>query len=205
VLGDDLADVRGAVRDRIGALRHLITQMRPLALDLLGPGPALEDLVRRASEVGDPTGRCDVRELPALRPEAALGVYRVVQEAVTNAVRHCGGTTVEVRAQVRGRRLHVLVTDDGTGPPGDVAAGSGAGGSDAATGGGSDGGSDGLDGSGLGIPGMTERARALGGRVTLTPAAVGGTVVDLDLPLADVGVPAGPSGRDRQPAGVLAR
>lgn len=197
-LAEDLADVRGAVRDRIGALRHLITQMRPLALDLLGPGPALEDLVRRAAEVGDLTGRCDVRELPALRPEAALGVYRVVQEAVTNAVRHSGGTAVEVRAQVRGRRLHVLVTDDGSGVPagvtggvtGELAAGAGT--------------ADGLDGSGLGVPGMTERARALGGRVTWTPAPGGGTVVDLDLPLADVGVPAG-AGRDRQPAGVLAR
>ena len=204
-LADDLADVRGAVRDRIGALRHLITQMRPLALDLLGLGPALEDLVRRAAEVVTSPAAATSATCPHCPPDAALGVYRVVQEAVTNAVRHCGGTVVEVRAHVRSegrtRRLHVLVTDDGAGlaprspdsvRPARAAAG----------------GADGSDASGLGVPGMTERALALGGRVTWTPAAGGGTVVDLDLPLADAGSAAGSRrgpDRTRQPDGVLAR
>ena len=175
-IADDIAEVRDAVRDRIGALRHLITQMRPLALDLLGLGPALEDLVRRAGEVGDLTGSCDVADLPELRPDAALAVYRVVQEAVSNAVRHSGGSTVAVTARVAGDRLRVRVADDGAGILGPVPWDATAPEPDGVPSG----------GQGLGVPGMAERAVALGGRVTWSPAPGGGTVVDLDLALTAV-------------------
>lgn len=189
-IADDIAEVRDAVRDRIGALRHLITQMRPIALDLLGLGPALEDLVRRAGEVGDLTGTCDVDDLPELRPEAALAVYRVVQEAVSNAVRHSGGTTVAVTARVAGDRLRVRVADDGAGILGPVPWDATAPAPDGVPSG----------GRGLGVPGMAERAVALGGRVTWSAAAGGGTVVDLDLPLS--GVRAGSQRADRAGAAL---
>lgn len=86
--------------------------------------------------------------------------YRIVQESLTNAIKHAGSARVDVTLDCQAGDLHLTVTDDGRGPePG------------------------GGVGSGRGIAGMTERAKVLGGRLTAHPGPQGGFVVEAHLPL----------------------
>ncbi len=158
----------------IEGLRHLITELRPAALDDLGLEAALQALARRAQaidglevrteiELGDDAGRLDT--------ELESTIYRVVQEALTNVSRHAQATraVVTVARAGTGSHVRVTVTDDGRGLPTD-GAGLGPRG-------------DGLEG-GFGMSGMRERAELVGGELELGPAPGGGTEVRLTVPLA---------------------
>ncbi|MFB7086100.1 sensor histidine kinase [Streptomyces sp. NPDC056296] len=101
----------------------------------------------------------DRRPLPA---EVDLAAYRIVQESLTNVTRHAHATAVDVRTEHGPRHVTVEVTDNGRGP--------------APVGG----------GSGSGITGMRERARALGGRLTTGPAPDGGFTVRATLPCPEM-------------------
>jgi signal transduction histidine kinase len=158
----------------IEGLRHLITELRPAALDDLGLEAALQALARRAQaidglevrteiELGDDAGRLDA--------ELESTIYRVVQEALTNVSRHAQATraVVTVARAGTGSQVRVTVTDDGRGLPAD-GAGLGPRG-------------DGLEG-GFGMSGMRERAELVGGELEMGPAPGGGTEVRLTVPLA---------------------
>jgi signal transduction histidine kinase len=154
------------VSGQIGSLRHLINELRPAALDELGLRPPLEALAERTQQL---TGmRVDVHvSLPyadglastRLLPDVELAVYRVVQEALTNAARHSGGTRIVVRVVEDGDRVRAEVIDDGIGA---------------------------CRRTGFGIDGMRERAELAGGRLDIGPGAAGtqgcGTTVRLVVP-----------------------
>ena len=140
----------------IESLQTLIADLRPAALDQLGLGPALlglADRTRRISgievqlEVDIPGPRPDEEgRLPAELEEAA---YRLIQEALTNAVKHSGARTAWVRVRARDEEVEVSVRDDGRGfEPAAVE-------------------------RGFGLVGMRERAALVGGevRVSSTPGA----------------------------------
>lgn len=154
-----LADARAMVREQIRTLRHLISELRPLALDTLGLPAALRDLAERAADSGVLV-RCDVDGLPEdTDATAAASVYRIVQEAVTNALRHAACHEITVTVTRAGSVVRVQVRDDGIGlAPGDA--------------------------PGQGRRGMVERADALGARLAWTAPEDGGTAVALDVPLA---------------------
>ncbi|MFD0904595.1 sensor histidine kinase [Actinomadura sediminis] len=121
----------------------------------------------------DQAGLAGLAWLPA---PVGLAGYRIVQEALTNAVRHSGAEQVTVEIRRTPAAVIVQVVDDGDGAPA------------AAAGGG--------DGGGNGLRGMRERAAAVGGEVTAGPAPGGGFRVWARLPLDRP--PDGPSGpRDR--------
>ena len=87
----------------IAALRNLITDMRPAALDELGAGPALEALIDRTRRLSGLTITTDIdlayeagRETERHVPETEVAIYRLVQEGLTNAVKHAGDATVDV-------------------------------------------------------------------------------------------------------------
>ncbi len=151
-----IATAKDALTGQIQGLRRLIAQLRPLALDTLGLAAAVEDL---ASAVREATGlavEVRVGALPRLPGEAETAVYRVVQEALTNAVRHAGATRVVIEADRHGPRLAVAVRDNGSGRP------------------------DGFV-PGHGLLGMRERAEALGARLRITGAEPHGTQVTLEF------------------------
>lgn len=180
-----LDETRAMVREQIRSLRHLVTRMRPLALDTLGLAAALQDLADRAERDSGVEVTCTLDGLTGLpdrfRPDAEVSVYRIVQEAVTNAVRHAACHRIELAVRAAPGRLLVSVSDDGIGLPEP----------------GSHGrpdqvparpdrvpdGPDGPDG-GLGMVGMAERAESLAGDLRWAPAPGGGTVVTLVVPLA---------------------
>jgi signal transduction histidine kinase len=139
----------------LGALRDTGAPLAPT------PGIArLDELAARARSAGlavsvEASG--EVRTLPAGVDAAA---YRIVQEALTNAVRHSGGNAAIVRLRYGADSVEVEVDDDGTGT-----------------------GPDSRDGtSGNGLAGMTERARALGGTLDAGPQPGGGFRVLARLP-----------------------
>lgn len=149
----------------IEGLHRLAVDLRPASLDHVGLEAALRQYSRSAgAKFGldvhfKARGFTDER-LPSV-VETAL--YRVVQEAMTNVVRHAGAKRVDVLAERRGDRVQVMVEDDGVG-------------------------FDSLlvrPGEHLGLLGMRERAEALGGTLTIESRPGGGTTVVAEVPSAD--------------------
>jgi signal transduction histidine kinase len=139
-----------------------------------GEGPAspapglrsLPQLVDRAS-AGLRIGRVEVDPAAELPSGIELAVYRIVQEGLTNAVRHAPGSTVTVAVHVAEGRVtaSVVNTEGGPGPA--------------------------VPGSGRGLVGMRERVALYGGTLAVGPTDDGGYALTATLPLDAVDVPAG--------------
>jgi signal transduction histidine kinase len=150
---------------QITSLRGLIAEVRPTALDDMGVGAALEAFVERAASLGGgeielavdldyEAGRDSRRHAPAL--EAAL--YRITQEAITNAAKHAGATRIEVTLREVDGIVEVLVEDDGKGfDPASTE-------------------------SGFGLIGMRERTELAGGALHVVSSPGAGTRVVARLP-----------------------
>ncbi|HEY3759256.1 MAG TPA: sensor histidine kinase [Solirubrobacteraceae bacterium] len=164
--------------DEIDGLRHLITELRPAALDDLGLAAALEALARRAQAIDGLEVQTEIDlgpepEQNRLDAELESTIYRVVQEALTNVSRHAQATSATISIVERDGTIRASVTDDGQGlPEADRLGPRG----------------DGLEG-GFGMSGMRERAELVGGELELVPAPGKGTVMRLTVPLADRPVP----------------
>lgn len=152
----------------ISALRTIIADLRPAALDELGLEPALRTLVARTTGGTTLAARVEIdlgRE--RLDPDQETVAYRVAQEALTNVVKHAMAGTVELEVRREDRRFVLRVRDDGHGPAPSPRPPLGS-----------------ADGPvGYGIVGMRERAALVGGTATVAPREAGGTVVTLTLPL----------------------
>ena len=147
------------LRNALDDLRLVIDSLDPMDCDLLAVlGSARARLEPRLNRHGLHM-RWEVREvagLPGFGPETALQVMRVVQEAVTNVVKHAGASTIVMRTgdgrDPDGRAaVFVEIRDDGRGIRGQAPAG-------------------------RGLAGMTRRARRLGGRLVIESAETGTTV-----------------------------
>src|SRR5690606_9044288 len=100
--------------------RRVIEDLRPTLLDNMGLFTALRWLASQRAEQAQlelqMSGLDDDIDIP---PETAIAVFRTVQEAVSNTVKHAGATQLSVEAEVNGSHLTVRVADDGSGiPPG---------------------------------------------------------------------------------------
>ena len=155
-----IVDTAGRMYD---AIHEMIPRLRPFALDSFGLGDALSDLagewrtrhpeVEMRLEVDDP--------LPPLNDAVTTSAYRIVQEALVNALRHASASRIEVSVRVEADRLVVRVDDNGVGVPA------------------------GWDQPGhYGVRGMRERAAALQGSFELGAGQDGGTQVIARLPVA---------------------
>ena len=157
----------GQVEREIENLRAIITDLRPAALDDLGLAPAIEALVSRVATVEGLVIDCAVA-LPAdgsrLAQELETTVYRLVQEALTNVVKHAAAERVQVDVSSTGGRLDVVVADDGKGFDPHAKA------------------------SGFGVAGMRERVELSGGQLTIASTPEG-TTVRAVLPLSAVDEP----------------
>jgi signal transduction histidine kinase len=152
-----------AVRDALDDMRLVIDSLEPVDDDLNAVLAMWRDrLAPRLSQLGV-TLDWDVEllpQLPGLTPARVLHVLRILQEAVTNAVRHGRAATVRVRAAADDAALHITLHDDG-------------GGFDAAHG----------LGRGRGLTNMQRRAELAGAVLLLDSASGRGTTVSLRLPL----------------------
>lgn len=135
------------------------------------PGiPDLGDLVSSAVQSGLDARIKTTGDLGSVSPVTGMTAYRIVQEAITNVLKHAGASHVDIAVHIAGEHLVVDVVDDGAEA---VRAGAAQ-----------------PAGGGFGIRGMRERAAAVGGSVTAAPAATGGFAVHAELPL-DAGAAGG--------------
>src|SRR5829696_7663165 len=173
---DSLAAIRQASDEALGELHAMLGVLRDGDGDggraPLAPAPGLAELdalVAQAVGAGVEVTVSLEGEPRRLPPAVDLACYRVVQESLTNVVRHAGASRAEVSVTHHDGRVVVEVTDDGRAGPTD---GSGAGS-----------GNGNGNGAGQGILGMRERARALGGSLEAGPRPGGGFRVQATLPV----------------------
>ena len=150
----------------VDGLRALITELRPAALDELGTAPALRTLIDRTSattgleiefdvDLAYEAGRVDTRHAPELEST----MYRLVQEALTNVVKHAGATRVTVAMIEDDATVELTVTDDGAGFE------------------------TGATSEGFGLIGMRERVTLLGGELHFDSQPGAGTIVAARIPV----------------------
>ena len=150
----------------IQSIRRVTRGLRPVALDDLGLVPALRALARDFQDAD--SFRVDVDtppEPPKLGAQAEGVLYRSMQEALSNAVRHGPASHVSVRLDTDGDAAILTVDDDGPGVPADI--------------------SRTMRSSG-GLAGIRERVTALGGEFSIGRSKTGGVRLMVSLPLADV-------------------
>ncbi len=160
-LAAKLRSMSELIDETIGAVQRIATDLRPGVLDELGLEAAIEWHVR---EFENRTGiACRLHsDLGGVRVDSkrAMTIFRILQEALTNVARHSGSTSVDIRLTADRDRLRLEVEDDGRGLPEDrreVV-------------------------QSLGVLGMRERARSLGGDLSIGRASRSGTVVTLTIP-----------------------
>jgi signal transduction histidine kinase len=159
--------VRLTSHESLESLRAELDALRsPEAVGARRPAPGLDDVGRLAERVRAGGVAVDVDidpGLPAVPPAVDAVAYRILQESLTNVLRHAGAATARIRVRDEGRLLLLDVTDNGRGAP---AAGPGIG-----------------DGTGTGIRGMRAQAETLGGTLDAGPRPSGGFAVTARLPL----------------------
>ena len=160
-LQKSVSDVRELVVATLQDVRKLAVQLRPAALDDFGLVPALERLVQTYSETTGIAVELEAglgeRRLPA---ELETTLYRIVQEALTNIVKHADATKVSVLLVRREGSVTAVIEDDGRGfDPGNAREGR------------------------LGLLGMRERAELHDGRLKIEAAEGSGTTLVVEVPL----------------------
>lgn len=156
--------LRDGLVEAVEGLRRIARGLRPPALDELGVAGAIEAYARDlGTGAGIPIDVDVARGDLPLTPAAQLELYRVIQEALTNAVRHGGGGRISVRLTLLNGYVNAVVEDEGIGfsPELELRRADG----------------------GLGIVGMKERARHAGGRVEISSKPGQGTQVRISLPV----------------------
>jgi signal transduction histidine kinase len=170
-IGDDDDQARQALAQIRAASSAMMRELRTTVRLLRTPGGeqadhSLASLANLAMLVENATAggldvqvetKGDVGDLPATVDAAA---YRIVQEGLTNVMRHAAATQVSLAVELDGRMLRLCIADNGTTARGAITPGSG-------------------------IVGMTERARLLGGTLTAQPREHGGFAVLATFPLKD--------------------
>ena len=158
------------IGETIELVERLIVQVRALSLDLrpplldeLGLVPALEGYLHAVSgRSGVPIAYRADPDLPPMGTERVITAFRIVQEAVTNALRHAEAGRIEVSLESDAEETRIRVQDDGRGfDAASVLSGSG---------------------KGFGVFGMSERVRDLGGEFSLVSAPGRGTLMQARIP-----------------------
>jgi len=162
-LAAELAEIRQLAHQAMNELLTLARQLRPTALDEFGLKAALAGQVRDIDRQGIVrAGFESSGELADVPEDAQLVLYRVAQEALSNAIRHSGAETVRVRLSREGEIVELSVGDDGRGFTFDKAT------------------------RGLGIAGMRERALLVNGDFQVESRPQAGTRVRLRVPIGTV-------------------
>ncbi|MEU5612265.1 sensor histidine kinase [Streptomyces sparsogenes] len=162
-----LTTIKVASKEALGEVRQVLDTLRAPGAAPRSPAPGLDRLPELTGQARDAglAVTVETEGAPtALPPGADLAAFRIVQEALTNVVRHSGSRTARVLLRYAPGALELRVDDDGP-----------------AT---ADGLPRGMTGGGNGLVGMRERAAALGGTVAAGPRPDGGFRVHARLPLA---------------------
>ena len=161
-VGDEpLSEMRELVGSALANVRRLTTELRPPALDDFGLKPALERLTEEVAQRTSLNVQLTVSVAEhVLAPDQETAIYRVVQEALTNAIRHAQATSVSIIVATAAQgAVRAVIEDDGVGFA-----------------------SDNVREGALGLVGMRERVALLGGRFEIDSAPGSGTTLVIELP-----------------------
>jgi signal transduction histidine kinase len=156
---DGLLALRSGIQSTVADVRRIVEGLRPPALDDLGLVDAVRQLADGLAPGGRPAIQVEAPELTRLPAATEVAAYRIIQEALTNAVRHSQAQAVCVRIACQGGSLSLVVSDTGTGVlvPRE---------------------------GGIGLLGMRERAEEIGGTFAIEAQPGSGTTVTVGLPAA---------------------
>jgi signal transduction histidine kinase len=161
-----LSQIKQSSRDALRELRAMLDVLRAVdEPDARAPAPGLSQvdaLIATSNQAGIPTKLVLRGEAAPLPATVDLTAYRIVQESLTNVLRHAVPASVTVTIGYEPEELTISVVDDGNGAAGAF-----------------------TDGAGHGIVGMRERAKAVGGALTAGPRLQGGFEVSAVLPLGE--------------------
>jgi signal transduction histidine kinase len=161
---DALLAIRDTSKDTLRELRGILQVLRQVDdVEPRAPAPGmaqLDILIDTASRGGVPTRASIAGQARTLPPAIDLAAYRIIQESLTNVIRHAGRASAEVRLTYEPSQLVVEVTDDGRGAPAASAA----------------------ETNGHGVAGMQERVNAVGGTLEVGPWSGRGFRVRATLP-----------------------
>ena len=157
----DCAREIGSESRRIsGHVRQMLTHLRPYGLEDSGMREALHELVAGwQSRLPDRQIDCHIAPLPKVSADVGLALYRCLQEALTNAVRHSGATRIGVQVGVHDGHLRLSISDNGSGQAQDL-----------------------LRQAGGGLLGLRERLAMVGGQLQISDRAGGGVVLSATVP-----------------------
>jgi signal transduction histidine kinase len=147
------------LEDQIDELSRLINDLRPASLERLGLAGALQALAEECSARGGFEIESEIEIEGKLDGEEERVVYRLVQEALNNVLKHASAASVSVSAQLIDHHVQIAVKDDGSGFDPDSATG------------------------GRGLLGMRERIELLGGEIEIRSSAGGGTEIAARVPV----------------------
>jgi signal transduction histidine kinase len=152
--------IKGVAERTVQTVRNMALLLRPSMLDDLGLVPAVEWYARELSRRGDIEVKVHAENISEHVPdEVKVCLYRVIQEASNNAQRHAHAKNVLVELMQSDDAIHLTITDDGSG-------------------------FDAKRTRGMGLLGMEERVKRLGGTIALDSRANVGTTIHVVLPLA---------------------
>jgi two-component system sensor histidine kinase UhpB len=155
-----LFDTAGMTSD---AMHRMIPRLRPIKLEGMGLVDAVRDLLTETQH-NNPDIRFDLKvtgTVPVLEETLELSAYRIIQEAVTNIVRHSGATLAHIQVRNDGGQLTLAISDNGRGAASVKREGH------------------------YGVRGMQERAESHGGHIVFQTAAEGGLEVVVSLPIKE--------------------
>ncbi len=156
---DEIAELKKLVNQAMAELLHLARQLRPTALDDHGLVPALESQLRRFSaQTGVQAKLSTAGNTDNLESDKEIVIYRVAQEALSNVAQHASARRVELELSANGHGVELKVRDDGRGFD------------------------TGSEHDSLGLSGMSERARLLGGHLQVESHPGSGTALTLQVP-----------------------
>ncbi len=157
---------RSLAEQTLAELRKLIHELRPEVLDELGLVPALRSYIKSRLQAENIKAKLNLPELKdRLPPEVEITLFRVIQEAITNILRHSGASMVEVKLAIKNSTIIATVIDNGTGF--DVEAAFEA-------------------PESWGLRGIRERVTVVGGELNMESKAGYGTRLEVKIPLGSV-------------------
>ncbi len=166
---EQIEEIAEAATHAILETREIAYNLRPFHIDRLGLTTALGAMIKRVSTASlHFTTELDPID-GLLTPEQEIGFYRIVQESLNNIIKHSGASAASVISKRQDRMIELTIQDNGRGfTPGARQESINSSG----------------NGSGFGLMGLNERARILGGLLTITSAPGHGTTIHLQLPLS---------------------
>ena len=160
---EQLEEITESATEALAEVRQIAYDLRPFLIDRIGLTKSVDALVRRVADSTDVKVVASLADVDGVLPAGdEISLYRIVQEALGNAIKHAGATEIDVAVRRENGSIALSVRDNGRGfTPADGARAPGT--------------------SGFGLVGMAERARLLHAGLTIRSAPGEGTTIALEV------------------------